>query len=72
MLPSILCGGGAFSKGRQPVSPQPFVFGALALGYFAVAPYLAFRNYLPEMEAGEEPTLVEVWYTLKWLSGYYT
>lgn len=57
---SLLCGGGAFAKGRQPVPPQPFVFGAFGLGFFALAPYLALRNYLPEMEEGEDPTFLEV------------
>ena len=57
---SLLCGGGAFGKGRQPVPPQPFVFGTALLGFFAVGPYLALRNYLPEMDAEEEPTLLEV------------
>ncbi|CAN0074465.1 unnamed protein product [Ascophyllum nodosum] len=56
---SLLCGGGAFGKGRQPVPPQPFVFGTALLGFFAVGPYLALRNYLPEMDAEEEPTLLE-------------
>lgn len=58
----MLIGGGAFGKGRQPVPPQPFVFGAFALGFFSVGPYLALRNYLPRavMEEGEEPSLAEV------------
>ncbi|CAN0505828.1 unnamed protein product, partial [Laminaria digitata] len=61
VMASVLCGGGAFAKGRQPVSPQPFVFGAFALGFFSVGPYLALRNYLPEVDAeGEEVSAVEV------------
>ena len=61
VMASLLCGGGAFTKGRQPVPPQPFVFGAFALGFFAVGPYLALRNYLPEVDSeGEELSAVEV------------
>lgn len=56
---SVLCGGGSFGKGRQPVPPQPFVFAAFALGYFALGPYLAVRNYLPKIDDGEEASLLE-------------
>ncbi|CAM9386876.1 unnamed protein product [Scytosiphon promiscuus] len=60
-IASVLIGGGAFGKGRQPVPPQPFVFGAFALGFIAVGPYLAVRNYLPRsaMEEGEEMSTLE-------------
>lgn len=61
MMASLLCGGGAFAKGRQPVPPQPFVFGAFALGFFALGPYLALRNYLPEVDSeGDEVSTLEV------------
>lgn len=60
IMASMLVGGGSFQKGRQPVPAQPFVFGAFALGFFAVGPYLALRNYLPEQEEGEEMSTVEV------------
>ncbi|CAN0057655.1 unnamed protein product, partial [Hapterophycus canaliculatus] len=61
-MASVLIGGGAFGKGRQPVPPEPFVFGAFALGFFSVGPYLAARNYLPRaaMEDGEETSKTEV------------
>lgn len=60
VMASMLVGGGSFRKGRQPVPAQPFVFGAFALGFFSVGPYLAVRNYLPEREEGEEMSKVEV------------
>lgn len=61
IMASMLVGGGAFGKGRQPVPAQPFVFGAFALGFFSVGPYLAVRNYLPgSPDEGEEMSLVEV------------
>lgn len=61
IMASMLVGGGAFGKGRQPVPAQPFVFGAFALGFFSVGPYLALRNYLPESpDEGEEMSFLEV------------
>ena len=70
-MASLLCGGGAFAKGRQPVPPQPFVLGAFALGFFAVGPYLALRNYLPEVDGeGEKMPPLEVGGAQKgWLGG---
>eukprot|EP00752_Nemacystus_decipiens_P014794 g13171.t1 len=59
MMASMLVGGGSFQKGRQPVPALPFVFGAFALGFFSVGPYLALRNYLPEREEGEEMSTLE-------------
>lgn len=60
MMASMLVGGGSVRKGRQPVPALPFVFGAFALGFFSVGPYLAVRNYLPEQEEGEPMSTVEV------------
>eukprot|EP00904_Undaria_pinnatifida_P006522 jgi/Undpi1/29/HiC_scaffold_1.g00029.m1 len=52
--------------GRQPVPPQPFVFGAFALGFFALGPYLALRNYLPEVDSeGDEVSTLEKLVTSK-------
>lgn len=56
---SILVGGGAFRKGRQSLPPLPFIFASEFLGFFAMGPYLAFRNYTPVGD-GEEPGLLEV------------
>ncbi|CBN78927.1 hypothetical protein Esi_0157_0006 [Ectocarpus siliculosus] len=54
IMASMLVGGGSFGKGRQPVPAPPFVFGAFALGFFSLGPYLAVRNYLPQAAGDEE------------------
>ncbi|CAM9389117.1 unnamed protein product [Discosporangium mesarthrocarpum] len=55
---SLLCGGGAFKSGRQPVPPVPFIVGSLALGFFSIGPYLTLRNWTPEWD-GEPAGLLE-------------
>ncbi|CAM9325133.1 unnamed protein product [Ectocarpus sp. 12 AP-2014] len=67
---SMLVGGGSFAKGRQPVPAPPFVFGAFALGFFSLGPYLAVRNYLPQAagDEGEEMSTLEKVLTSKVLA----
>ncbi|CAB1120956.1 unnamed protein product [Ectocarpus sp. CCAP 1310/34] len=67
---SMLVGGGSFAKGRQPVPAPPFVFGAFALGFFSLGPYLAVRNYLPQAagDEGEEMSTLEKVLTSKALA----
>lgn len=62
IMASMLVGGGSFGKGRQPVPAPPFVFGAFALGFFSLGPYLAVRNYFPQAarDEGEETSTLEV------------
>eukprot|EP00903_Cladosiphon_okamuranus_P020227 g18566.t2 len=59
IIASVLVGGGSFRKGRQPLPAPPFVFGAFLAGFFALGPYVALRNYLPEREEGEEMSTLE-------------